>query len=73
MSGIGGFDIYAVMSEALGCLCEGLAETPAGRPCRCTLAVGTNLIPVDACACEGPDCGMAWVRLDAAFPSSTFP
>lgn len=70
---IGGFDIWPLLFDALDCLCDRVAGTLGGSPCVCTVCGGLDAMPTDACACDSPDCGMAWVRLDGVYPSSNFP
>lgn len=61
-------DAYGYATELLGCLCTKVEEA-----CFCGIVTGAQLYPVDACLCGAKGCGTAWVRLDSAFPSSTFP
>lgn len=66
--------IYPMLAELSACLCAGLGD---GKPCFCGVLVGNDL-PVDyvgACADENGDasCGVAYVRVVGAFPTSSFP
>lgn len=68
-------DVYPLMLELIGCLCEELEKSGLPKPCRCGIQPGS--IPVidfaggDAGCKDG--CGQAWVRLVQAFPSTSFP
>jgi hypothetical protein len=66
---------FQFASVLLGCLCAEVAKTPAGEPCFCGMVTGNAPMPVDSCLCDrgGTRCGTAWVRLDTAYPSATFP
>lgn len=64
------FDIWAVMFDALQCLCDAIEDRPV---CACSVVGGIGPMPTDSCVCSGDDCGIAWVRLDSAYPCTAFP
>lgn len=78
--------ISPLLSELVACLCAELENTVSGPVCRCCMVHGQQAV-IDACCNDGgcADCpsgspceqqgggGQAWVRLDSAFPSDSFP
>jgi hypothetical protein len=65
--------VAPIMYALADCLCEQLASTPGGSPCFCGV-MPASLVPMDFCDCQTERaCGMAWVRLDALYPSVQFP
>lgn len=63
--------VAEIATALVGCLCDELATTPGGAPCWCGTVPG-QLVAMD-CGCDTDGCGMGYVRLDAMFPSRTFP
>lgn len=69
------FDVYPLMLELIGCICEELERSGLPKPCRCGVQPGT-LAVIDFAGGDagcGDGCGQAWVRLNSAFPSTIFP
>lgn len=64
--------VYPGLETLAACLCEELATSLGGVPCFCGVVPG-RIVPMDFCDCATTGCGMAWVRLDAMFPSRAFP
>lgn len=64
--------ITPILDSLRACLCAGLADAGSDT-CFCGLYPGASA-SADWCTCGGGGaCGMAWVRLDRIFPSSSFP
>lgn len=63
----------AFTDKMLACLCEGLSSGPAGPVCWCGLVGGSNVAMHPCGPCKGETCGMAFLRLNRAFPSNQFP
>ena len=70
------FQVYPLMVALAGCLCEELRDAGLPATCSCSVVPGPMAV-LDACggcgATKGACGGQAWVRLDRAYPSSTFP
>jgi len=67
--------IYPRLVELAGCLCEEIERSGlfAGQElCFCGLAFG-DLVPIDLLEKKGVGSGVAWVRLNQAYPSAEFP
>jgi hypothetical protein len=63
---------YSALDLA-ACVCTALVERGAGEPCWCGIAPGSEASWVGCTDCGSGNCGSAWVRLDSAFPYTTFP
>lgn len=63
---------WPIASALLMCVCSELVASPGGEVCSCALVPG-QIVPMDWCGCDDDACGMAWVRVDAIFPSDQFP
>lgn len=63
---------WQLMEDLSGCLCTMLAEAGGPELCFCGVIPGSDVDTMLATLgrCDG---GMAWVRLDTSFPSTTFP
>jgi hypothetical protein len=61
-----------VMDGVRVCLADALEHSRDGAPCFIALYSGAQ-VAADHCGCGADGCGMAWVRLARAFPSSNFP
>jgi hypothetical protein len=70
------FEIYPLMVDLAACLCTELEASGLPGTCSCAVVPGPMAVleACGACKSTGAACGgQAWVRLDRAFPSSTFP
>jgi hypothetical protein len=61
--------VYAKMEALATCLCTMLTDEGRGDLCACGLVPG-DAVALDYVACDGDLCGMAWVRLAAAAPTT---
>lgn len=61
-----------VMDGLRVCLGEQLETSRSGGVCFLALYTGQQ-VAADHCGCGNDGCGMAWVRLARAFPSTAFP
>lgn len=70
------FQVYPLMVQLAACLCTELEASGLPGTCSCAVVPGPMAV-LDACgSCnsKGAACGgQAWVRLDRAYPSATFP
>lgn len=70
------FEVYPVMIELAACLCAELEASGLPGTCLCAVVPGPMAV-LDSCgSCKstGAACGgQAWVRLERAYPSSSFP
>lgn len=66
--------IYPLLTELTGCLCDELARSGLEATCSCSLVPGVGPT-LDFCeqGCDGGCPGEAWVRLLSAYPSVDFP
>lgn len=65
--------IYPTMLKLTGCLCAEIADSGLPEPCFCGVLEGGD-VAFDYCTeCDNGLCGQAWVRLDTAYPSTSFP
>lgn len=66
--------MFMAVARLAECLCKELADAKGPSLCFCGLWVGTSQPPLGVAKCaDGEGCGVAWVRLVGAFPSSSFP
>jgi hypothetical protein len=67
--------IYPRLVELAACLCEEITRSGlfAGQElCFCGLQFGDQ-VPIDLLESKGVGSGVAWVRMDNVFPSTSFP
>jgi len=65
--------VWPLLMQMVDCLCAELAASPGGTPCYCGVVPG-QVPSMDFCDClDASACGMGWVRLDTAYPSTVFP
>ena len=64
-------DVYPMMQELLGCLCDEIARSELPAPCRCELKSGVTVALDFGPSESAKGNGQAWVRLVAA--GATFP
>lgn len=65
--------MFSVLARLSDCLCQELAAAGGPGLCYCGMWLGSAQPPLGLADCSKGDCGVAWVRVNSAFPSSVFP